>query len=419
MPIKKEGAPKALRIAFFAHRFPELSETFVINQAAGLVEAGHDLTIFTLTNNVAHAQMHDNVHKYNLMNNVYSLDRKQSKAIRFLKGIPSIFLNPRLAFSVIRQSGPFAISVKLRQLSELGHFRRHEPFDIVHCQFGTAALDVLAEIETGVLRTQKLITHLRGSDITSFVRTHGDDVYKALFEKSDWVFTNSHFFRERAISLGANPLKTSVLYSGADCEKFPYKARSLQQGRTVKLLTVGRLVEKKGIDYAIEAVSRLVTEDYDLTYDIVGDGPLFEHLSSKIKSLGLEKNIMLLGARTHEEIIQLLNKSDIFLAPSVTASNGDQDAPVNTLKEAMLVGLPVIATRHGGIPELVENHISGLLSPERDSTALAENIKLLLSMPEKWSTYGRAGRKKRVERDFNIKNLNRDLINTYTSILNL
>ena len=201
-----------------------------------------------------------------------------------------------------------------------------------------------------------------------------------------------------------------------DCKKFSYRERFARPDQATRLLTVARLVEKKGLEYAIDAVGDLVKQGIDLSYDIVGSGPLHAPLDAKIKSLGLENHIRLCGAKTHEEIIQHLNDSDIFLAPSVTAANGDQDAPVNTLKEAMLVGLPVIATNHGGIPELVEHQISGLLSPERDSQALAANIRQLIDTPDNWSAYGKAGREK-VEQNFDINALNNDLINLYKDVI--
>ncbi|MEN9223394.1 MAG: glycosyltransferase, partial [Thermostichus sp. BF3_bins_97] len=104
------------------------------------------------------------------------------------------------------------------------------------------------------------------------------------------------------------------------------------------------------------------------------------------------------------------------LAPSVTASDGNQDAPVNVLKEAMAMGLPVISTWHGGIPELVQEGVSGFLVPERDPQALAERLSYLIQHPQRWSEMGRAGRSF-VERVFDLETLNDELVRQYQRIL--
>jgi len=116
------------------------------------------------------------------------------------------------------------------------------------------------------------------------------------------------------------------------------------------------------------------------------------------------------------EIIEVLNTCHLFIAPSVTASDGNQDAPVNVLKEAMAMGLPVISTYHGGIPELVEDEISGLLVPERDAEALATKLGYLLEHTKDWSNMGKAGRSF-VENNFDLQRLNDKLVSRYEKLL--
>jgi colanic acid/amylovoran biosynthesis glycosyltransferase len=107
-----------------------------------------------------------------------------------------------------------------------------------------------------------------------------------------------------------------------------------------------------------------------------------------------------------------------FLAPSVTAADGNQDAPVNTLKEAMAMGLPVISTYHGGIPELVEDGVSGFLVPERDAKAIAQKLDYLISHPEIWVQMGRSGRRQ-VEDKYDMEKLNDELVKIYQNSLSL
>ena len=119
--------------------------------------------------------------------------------------------------------------------------------------------------------------------------------------------------------------------------------------------------------------------------------------------------------KNQQEIIEILDKSQIFVAPSVTASDGNQDAPINVLKEAMAMGLPVVSTYHGGIPELVEDGISGFLVPERDVDALAEKLGYLIEHPEIWPQMGKAGRAY-VEKNYDINRLNDRLVEIYQQI---
>jgi colanic acid/amylovoran biosynthesis glycosyltransferase len=155
---------------------------------------------------------------------------------------------------------------------------------------------------------------------------------------------------------------------------------------------VGRLVEKKGIEYAIRAVAKLHDQGCDLEYEIIGDGPLRATLQTLIRDLGVAGIVSLPGGKDRNGVIHSLQRADVFLAPSVRAEDGDEDGPANVLKEAMATGLPVVATQHGGIPELVQDGVSGFLVPERDADTLAERLAYLIDHPDAWGSMGRAGR---------------------------
>jgi colanic acid/amylovoran biosynthesis glycosyltransferase len=175
-------------------------------------------------------------------------------------------------------------------------------------------------------------------------------------------------------------------------------------------------VEKKGIEYAIRAVAKLTDVNQNIEYNIIGDGPLKEQFQKLIAELNVGHIVKLLGWKQQQEIVEILDNCHIFIAPSVTAADGNQDAPVNTLKEAMAMGLPVISTRHGGIPELVEDGISGFLVPERDAEAIAEKLSYLIAHPQ-WEQMGHAGRN-RVENKYDMNKLNDELVAIYQQLLN-
>ncbi|MEO0841023.1 MAG: glycosyltransferase, partial [Cyanobacteria bacterium J06643_5] len=134
-----------------------------------------------------------------------------------------------------------------------------------------------------------------------------------------------------------------------------------------------------------------------------------------IRELEAEDYIHLLGGKNEADIIELLSKADLFIAPSVTAADGNQDAPINVLKEAMAMGIPVLSTLHGGIPELVEDGVSGYLVPERDVDALSQHLGDLLSDTQSWEAMGKAGRAF-VEQHYEINSLNDRLVELYLSL---
>ena len=270
----------------------------------------------------------------------------------------------------------------------------HRKFDIVHCQFGTLGAQALRHAGLRTLRFRKLVVHIRGFDITMHVKENGATVYEALFRRADQVIANCEHFRRRAIDLGCPPAKATVVGSAIDCRRFAMKDDNDATGRPVRVLAIGRLVEKKGFADAISAVAHLLRSGRRIELTIIGDGPLRAALQAQIDAEGASEVIRLLGAQPQSVVVETLRSSDILVAPSVTAASGDEDAPVNSLKEAMAVGLPVVATRHGGIPELVEDGRSGYLVAERDPAALADRLATLMDSPQGWRAMGRAGRAK-------------------------
>ncbi|NEQ25071.1 MAG: colanic acid biosynthesis glycosyltransferase WcaL, partial [Microcoleus sp. SIO2G3] len=284
------------------------------------------------------------------------------------------------------------------------------------CQFGTFGLMGLLFRNMGLIRG-KLITTFRGYDISWAIREFGDRVYDELFEQGDFFLANCDFFRQRVLKLGCPEKKIIVHGSGIDCSKFAFAPRYLQSDSPVRIATTGRLVEKKGIEYCIHAIAKLAHIHPNIEYNIIGDGPLKENLQQLIEELNVGHLVKLLGWKHQQEIVEILDKSHIFLAPSVTAKGGDQDAPVNTLKEAMAMGLPVISTQHGGIPELVEEGMSGFLVPERDADAIAEKLSYLIKHPEIWPGMGQVGRA-RVEEKYDMNTLNDELVEIYQQLLN-
>jgi colanic acid/amylovoran biosynthesis glycosyltransferase len=408
-----------MRIAFIVGNFPVISETFILNQITGLVTRGHEVHIYAYhTENTF--KVHADVERYNLLECTHYLPRIPSNYIwRFFKGLSLIISHFSKAPSVLLQSldvfkyGWRAASMRL--LYAIIPMLGSQPYDIIHGQFGMHGIEGMIYRQIGALQG-KLVTSFRGYDISWFVKECGEQVYDELFAKGDFFLTNCEFFRQRVINLGCDENKIIVHGSGIDCSRFTFKARYPHPDGKVRIATTGRLVEKKGIEYGIRGVAKLAKKHSNVEYNIIGDGELKEHLQQVIDSLGVADKVKLLGLKNQQEIIQILDNSHIFIAPSVTAADGNQDAPVNTLKEAMAMGIPVIGTLHGGIPELVQDSISGFLVPERDGEAIAEKLSYFIEHPEVWEQMGRAGRAY-VEQHYDINNLNDKLVEIYRQVI--
>jgi colanic acid/amylovoran biosynthesis glycosyltransferase len=410
-----------MRIAFLVAPFPCLSETFILNQITGLIDRGHEVDIYALYPG-ERDKVHPDVETYRLLERTYYVPPIPfSLRRRILKGIylflTHFYQNPLL---LLRSLHLFQ-SRKPARFLELLYWAipllRQAPYDIIHAQFGRDGLRGLWLREVGAIQG-KLITTFRGFDISQYIQEQGAEIYDRLFKDGDFFLANCEFFRHRAIQLGCDPQKIRVHGSGIDCDRFRFSPRVYPEDGKIRIATTGRLVEKKGIEYSIRAVAKLVPSHPHLEYNIIGDGHLRPFLEHLIQDLGMAEVVRLLGHKEQPEIIEILGRSHLFVAASVTAADGNQDAPVNVLKEAMAMGLPVVSTNHGGIPELVEDGVSGFLIPERDVDALATTLGYLMEHPEIWPQMGRAGRAA-VEAHYNIHQLNDQLVEIYHQVLQL
>jgi colanic acid/amylovoran biosynthesis glycosyltransferase len=290
-------------------------------------------------------------------------------------------------------------------------------YDIIHCQDGPAGLRTLALRRVGLLQG-KLITSFRGRDATKDPTGSKSRMYDELFQQGDLFLPVSHFLKIRLIELGCNEKKIRVYRSAIDCKKFCCVTRTLDGVDEVRLVTTARLVAKKGLEYAIRAVARLAAQRRNVRYDIVGDGVMRQELERLIEELHLKDVVRLVGWKTHEELIDILARSHIYVSPSVTAEDGDQEGIPNALKEAMAICLPAIATAHAGIPELITDGVSGFLVPERDIEALVGKMRYLIDNPEVWAEIGKAARAV-VEEYYDINRLSDELVDNYQELLEM
>jgi len=262
----------------------------------------------------------------------------------------------------------------------------------------------------------KIITTFHGYDMSMFILNKGSNVYKDLFLNGDLFLPISDYWKGKLVKLNCDEKKIIVHRMGINLEKFKYSERKIQPGEPIKILTVGRLVEKKGHEYLIKAIAKVITNHTNITCIIAGDGPLRNKLESLVSEMGIKNYVKILGAVEQNEVIRLYKQAHIFILPSVIADNGDQEGIPVVLMEAQAVGLPIISTYHSGIPEVIMDGKSGFLVPEKDVNALADRLDYLIKHPEIWLEMGRCGRDF-VKEKYDIKKLNQQLVEIYQNLI--
>jgi len=367
-----------MKIAILVKLFPSLSETFILNQITGLLDLGHDVEIFSFKKS-EQVKQHKDVEKYKLMELVHYISVPKRKINQIFKGLCIIakifFKKPLVGFKFINLLNYKRKKISLSLLFEIEPLL-DKNFDILYCHFGPIGIKGAMIKKTGAIDC-KLLTSFHGFDMSEYILKKGENVYDSLFNIGDVFLPVCDHWKNAMIRLGCSKDKIIVHRMGIDLKKFIFKEKSLNNTRT-KVISIGRLVEKKGIEYGIKAVKNLLTELPYIDYIIVGDGPLKDKLNNLIKELDIESNVKILGNKTHEEIIELLYSSDILLAPSTVSKNGDCEGIPVVLMEAMATGLPVISTYHSAIPELVKDRESGFLVSERDIKGIANKLKYLV-----------------------------------------
>jgi colanic acid/amylovoran biosynthesis glycosyltransferase len=403
-----------MKVALILSYFPALSETFILNQVTGLLDMGHEVEIFS-SQNPNEKKIHPDVEDYRLLQRTHFMPH--NKVNRVLKAAylinQNFYKSPlKLLKSLnIFKYGVDALSLKLLYaLIPL----LEKTFDIIHCHFGPNG--ILGEYLKTIGIRGKYITSFHGYDVNFYAKMVGANVYEELFEKGEVFICSTNFVKDRLVDLGCNAKKIVILPVGIPIGRFKFCERTIQEKEPIKVVTVARLVEEKGHRYAIEAISELVRKHMDLQYIIAGDGPLRRDLDNLVSKLGLGRHVRFLGAVDQNEVLELYRQAHIFILPSVIGRNGGTEGQGLALQEAQAVGLPIISTSIGGIPEGVLDGKSGFLVQERDVDALTERLQYLIAHPELWPEMGRCGRKF-VEEKYDIKMLNSKLVRIYDALL--
>jgi len=288
---------------------------------------------------------------------------------------------------------------------------------IMHAHFGSGgvwALPLARELRV------PLIVTFHGADITirDFNQTKSrplDLLYiirrKLLFKEARLCIAVSEFIRSELIKKGCPEEKILVHYIGVDVDKFRADNSLL---RIPIVLFVGRLVEKKGCKYLIQAMAHVQKVMPEAELIVIGDGPL--RLSLEQQAGVLLRRYRFLGAQPPQVVQEWMNRATVFSVPSIVAESGDAEGFGIVFSEAQAMGLPVVSFATGGVSEAVAHGETGFLTTERDWKGLAEYILCLMKDPPLWQRFSLNGQK-RVQTNFNLKRQTQILEDIYNTIL--
>lgn len=253
------------------------------------------------------------------------------------------------------------------------------------------------------LLTNEIVNYTKASYSIS---AHAKDIYTIPQQdvvdrcnRSKFLTTCTRFNYNFLRSLpGIDQEKIFLSYHGIDTDTFnPSSIKCIEEGHPLRLVSVARLVGKKGYDTILESLKILKDQNFDFQYDIFGGGELKHELLDLVTTLGLETQVIFHDTKTHPEIISRFKKKGVFLCGSKIVSSGDRDGIPNTLAEAMSMELAVVATDVSGIPELIEDRITGRLVPSNNPPLMAKAILELAENPNQADEMARRGRKRILE----------------------
>jgi colanic acid/amylovoran biosynthesis glycosyltransferase len=249
---------------------------------------------------------------------------------------------------------------------------QRENAQLLHIYFGHIAVHLLP-----------LIRAWKNPSIVSF---HGADVMvdmnkpayreatRQMLDAVKLVLVRSESLRRAVADLGCDENKIEVQRTGIPLDEFQFRERNFPPsdgGGEWRFVQAGRLIEKKGLPVTLRAFASFLKRYPNATLTIAGEGPLLSHLQDLARELTIDDRVSFTGFISQEQLRDLYYASHIFLHPSETGPDGNQEGIPNSLLEAMATGLPGFATEHGGIPEAIEHGASGVLVPERNDEELA------------------------------------------------
>lgn len=417
-------AAAPLRIGIAVHSFPTLSETFVLEPVVELLRRDHDVQILALYRG-PQDPVHPTVEEHGLLERTrFLIDTRPGRgrlrkavsaaarvARRRARSLPWARIGADLRGDGLVRLAPEIIS------SAVGGAVLSPPeglrYDVVHAHSGRVGLVTEYLRRWGVVDAP-LVVSFHGSDALVEPGRYSRHMYDRLFEGADLITANTDFLKDTLATLGAPMGRSRRLPVGVDLDRLEFHPRGWTPGEPLRLLTVARLIECKGLPYGITAVETLLERGIDVHYTIVGDGPRRGALDALIRRKELDSSVTLTGGLPWNEVKAAYDEHHVFLLPGIIARDGSQEAQGKVLLEAQGSGMPWVASDVGGVAEVVAPGSGKLVEPG-SSKAIVGAVEQLLERHAHWPEMGRRGRRY-VEASFTNQRLVDVLLDLYVAV---
>jgi colanic acid/amylovoran biosynthesis glycosyltransferase len=300
------------------------------------------------------------------------------------------------------------------ELDSLQRILAKTDVQLLHIYFGHIAVHLLPLIRAWPKPT---VVSFHGADVLV-------DMHKLAYRRATEemlgavkrVLVRSESLRRAVIDLGCDETKIDISRTGIPLSEFPFRERAFPENGEWRLLQACRLIEKKGVATSLRAFAEFGVRYPKSTITIAGEGPLLDELQVLTRELKIDNRVSFPGFVSPKQLNELFYASHIYLHPSQTGRDGNQEGVPNSMLEAMASGLPVFATNHGGIPEAIENGISGVLVAEGDHGALAGALLETVQDRHRVAELGRVGAQAVAEK-FDQRTQVRKLEDAYLKLL--
>lgn len=359
------------RVLYFVPEFPRISETFIEREISKLIEWGNlDITVLSL------AKATGSTSEAVVARTVY----KRLNFGDFLGGLAYTLTKPSKVLEAHRLVSPVNLYFFLKSLGYTKAIEKLSP-DHIHAHF-------FSWPSTTVL----IASHILG--IPFSISAHARDVFMEgellpqKIKSARFVSICNSFARNKALELAGGEVdesKVKLIYHGIDPKLFETTPKMPRWEVPAIFLGGTRLVEKKGLKYMIEASKLLIDQGIKHRVDLVGPGDLYQELDKLIGDLGLRNTVVIHGrgkGTPFAEVLEYYKVADVFVLPSIETGAGDADGVPTVCIEAAMAKLPIISTSAGGITDLIEDNVTGLIVEQRNPQAIADAVQKLLADKE-------------------------------------
>jgi len=389
-----------MNVVYYLGSFPKLSKSFVLNELYELERRSHNVAVCA-TKKPDEAITHEEFDELNIP--IYYLERPSYSDV--LELISSKALHPRILGNALYRASPQQHAANLLRAKRCIEFVETLDWEPDHFHSHFATLPKFGG---------RYAASYYGVPFT--VTTHAFDLYEEpvgtytgnLLRSADRIVTISEYNKKYIREQFTSRTPIDIVRAGIRPEKFIPSESTVPN----RVLSIARFVEKKGLEYAIEAVGIVAKQLPDIEYHIIGSGKLEPELKGKVTESGIENNVTFLDNVADQRLITELDEARCFLLPCVIAASGDRDGIPVALMEAMAMETPPVSTTVSGIPELIDHGENGLLTEPQNASATADALLELLQSEARWRNYAKRARESLIS-DYNVENETRKLEVTF------